>query len=111
MNRCLHCAKPVGKGDWHTACSRRFFGTAEPPRLDMSLDMMADLAAQNVLRRITVPGVQKKLSLSIEGKGKNSRLTIVGLWGRFILKPPVEEYPELPENEDAVMRAAEASGL
>lgn len=65
-----------------------------------------DFAAQSVLARVTVTGVQKKLSLGIEVIGKDKRLTVVGLWGNFILKPPAEEYCALPENEDTAMRLA-----
>ena len=36
---------------------------------------------------------------------------MVGLWGRFILKPPTQPYPGLPEVEDATLRLAEAAGL
>ncbi|MBX9449164.1 MAG: HipA domain-containing protein [Taibaiella sp.] len=36
-----------------------------------------------------------------------SRLTIVGLHGDYILKPPSAEYTELPENEDLTMHLAE----
>jgi serine/threonine-protein kinase HipA len=34
-------------------------------------------------------------------------MTIVGLWGAFILKPPSDEYAFLPENEDLTMDLAE----
>jgi len=77
----------------------------------VSLDGIRDYAARSVLNRITVTGVQKKLSLSIEKHGKDARLTIVGLWGTFILKPPVEDYAFLPENEDTTMRLASVLGM
>jgi serine/threonine-protein kinase HipA len=73
----------------------------------VTLDAVKELAARSVLQRVTVTGVQKKLSLTIDKKGKDARFTIVGMWGHFILKPPVEEYPHLPENEDTVMRLAD----
>ncbi len=31
--------------------------------------------------------------------------------GRYILKPPSLDYPELPENEDLTMRVAAAAGI
>lgn len=43
--------------------------------------------------------------------GEPQRFTIVGLWGRFILKPQTERYNNLPENEDLVMHLAEAAGI
>jgi serine/threonine-protein kinase HipA len=65
--------------------------------------------AKNIIQRsVTVPGVQAKLSLQLEKSRKEgNRFTMVGLWGNYILKPPVEKYPELPENEDLVMHLAE----
>ncbi len=82
-----------------------------PPQLDISLDQLQEYAARSVLARVTVTGVQKKLSLSIEKPGKDSRFTIVGLWWRFILKPPVEDYPFLPQNEYTIMQMASAFGI
>jgi serine/threonine-protein kinase HipA len=67
-----------------------------------------ELAVEALGKSISVPGVQPKLSLDFKGKGgKENRLTIVGLWGRFILKPPFEDYPEMPELEDLTMHLSE----
>lgn len=110
--RCLICAKPdAGELEYHKSCSRNFFGTWPPPTLDVALDDLQQYAAISVLERITVTGVQKKLSVNIERHDKDSRFTVVGLWGNFILKPPVEEYPHLPENEDIIMRIASLAGI
>ena len=40
--------------------------------------------------------------------GRPSKLTLVGLWGDYILKPPTANYPQLPENEDLSMHLADA---
>jgi serine/threonine-protein kinase HipA len=75
---------------------------------------MKELAAKTVLQRISITGVQPKMSLTIEkmaGDPRLSRLTIVGLWGNYILKPPSEEFPHLPENEDLTMRLAALFGI
>jgi serine/threonine-protein kinase HipA len=105
--------RPLDQGgaEYHPRCSRRFFGAFPPPKLDVTLDAIREFAAVEVLNRITVTGVQKKLSLGVEGAGKDRRFTIVALWGRFVLKPPAAEYPNLPENEDAVMRLAALSAI
>jgi serine/threonine-protein kinase HipA len=58
-----------------------------------------------------VTGVQAKLSMDIEKLQHESRFTIVGLWGRFILKPQTELYPYLPELEDLTMHLAEAAKI
>lgn len=57
--------------------------------------------------------MQAKLSLDIAkaGKGTPERFTIVGLWGRYILKPQAEHYPHLPELEDLTMHLAEAAKM
>jgi len=81
------------------------------PKQDISLADLEQLAAESVLTRLTVTGVQKKLSLALEKNRQAVRFTIVGLWGDFILKPPSREYPELPENEDTTMRLASLFGI
>lgn len=63
---------------------------------------------------MAVTGVQAKVSLSLhrkEDKNTTKKLTIVGLYGDYILKPPSEYYPELPELENATMRMAEHCGI
>lgn len=114
--RCLYCYQelPVDREDFHEKCSRRFFGTPIPPLLDISSDQMQELASEIVLRSVAVTGVQPKLSLTIEpqpGDPKQSRFTIVGLWGNYILKPPTKEFPYLPENEDVTMHLAKLFGI
>jgi serine/threonine-protein kinase HipA len=108
---CLYCYQPLPEGatDFHEGCSRLFFGTPIPPLLDYNNEQMQELAKEIVLRSVTVTGVQPKLSLTIEkqpGDPKRSQFTIVGLWGNFILKPPSEQFPSLPENEDLTMHLA-----
>lgn len=116
QSRCLYCYQPLPDhaGDFHAACSKRFFGTETPPALALSTDRMQELAKDIVLRSVTVTGVQPKLSLTIDkepGDPKKSRFTIVGLWGHYILKPPTPEFPFLPENEDLTMHLAGLFGL
>ncbi|OQP50273.1 phosphatidylinositol kinase [Niastella yeongjuensis] len=115
---CLYCCKQLDSrlNDFHPHCSREFFGTDEPPELGYNLAQMAELAAAVVQRHVTVPGVQPKLSLTLVkdalADGSNGRLTIVGtLGGNYILKPPHEDYPEMPQNEHLTMRMAESFGL
>jgi serine/threonine-protein kinase HipA len=111
-DRCLVCAADIENGqEYHPRCSQSFFGIFPPPTLDVTLDGLKEYAATSVQSRITVTGVQKKLSLGIEKRGRDARFTIVGLWGNFILKPPVDEYPFLPENEDTIMRLASMFGI
>lgn len=110
MNKCLYCYQENDSGvkDFHPGCSKKMFGTEEPPVLDYSFSEMAKLAEKVISTSVTVPGVQAKLSLHLDKKGgRSSKLTLVGLWGDYILKPPTANYPQLPENEDLSMHLAE----
>lgn len=114
MNRCLHCYRPLAESeiDFHARCSRVIFGQTKPPLLPYSLATMHKLAEEIVRQQTTVTGVQPKLSLDLQtNRTDGSRLTLVGLWGRFILKPPYDLYPEMPENEDLTMHLAQVFGL
>jgi len=113
-NRCLHCWEIWdGENELHPKCSRKFFGTTKPPILEYGLDDMENLATKVIRTHVAVPGVQPKISLDFDmpAKGKDGRLTLVGLWGRYILKPPTKKYPSMPEVEDATMHLAEAAGI
>ena len=112
-SRCHVCSAPLEEGavDYHAACSRRLFDLSVPPVLPYSWDDLNALAEQVVRRHVTVPGVQPKMSLHLErGKGRD-RLTLVGMEGDLILKPPVAAYPEMPELEHVTLRMAEAMGI
>lgn len=113
MAKCLCCYQDLhdGEVDFHTSCARRFFGTKEPPRLDYTHAELKDLAKQFIRTQTTVTGVQAKLSLDIERVQRQSRFTIVGLWGKYILKPQTEQYPFLPELEDVTMHLAELAHI
>jgi len=114
MTRCLICYEVLDATERHThpACRQRWFGCPEPPELPYKLDEITDLAREVVHSHITVPGVQAKLSLNLEKiRQSESRFTIVGLWGNYILKPPVKQYPGMPENEDLTMHLAQLFGI
>lgn len=113
--RCLYCYKELKEGqtDFHPACARKFFGTRNAPSLPYVRAQLGDLARQVVRSQTTLTGVQAKLSLDIDRGGRNEpdRFTIVGLWGRFILKPQTTTYRALPELEDLTMHLAEAAKI
>ena len=108
-NKCLYCYEPLSNGevDFHSACSRKFFGTLIPPEIDFNLSDIDELAVKILGKSVAVTGVQPKLSLEIDKTEKKKRLTIVGLWGDYIFKPPFNTYPEMPEIEDLTMHLAE----
>lgn len=110
MCKCLYCYQPLkdGQKDFHPACAKKIFGSAIAPSLPYSRTNIDDLARVVIQKQTTVTGVQAKLSLDINRGGKNEpdRLTLVGLWGRYILKPKSDIYPWLPEDEDLTMHLA-----
>ena len=112
---CLCCGKILGVNpenqQWHTSCSRRFFGTPTLPALDISTGTLEGFAMIAVNEGTTVTGVQKKMSLHLHSEDRHKRLTLVGYPSGYILKPPAAEYPELPELEHALMSFAEAVGI
>ncbi|MDF1684279.1 MAG: HipA domain-containing protein [Legionellaceae bacterium] len=76
------------------------------------LDLSADEQRQAAIDRVgkmSIQGVQKKLSATL--KIKEGYFKIVDQNGRYILKPPSDIYPELPENEAITMTLAATIGL
>ncbi len=113
MSRCLCCGKALrteAAHGWHTSCIQSFFGTAKFPDIDVSKDILNQIAIDSTKEGFTVPGVQKKLSLHLS-KDDNPRLTLVNYPTGYILKPQTDEYDALPEMEYLVMQMAEASGI
>ena len=115
MARCLYCYKELGKDekDFHKACSRKMFGTKDVPELSYTRKDLNDLARQVIRSQTTLTGVQAKLSLDINKgtAGVTDRFTIVGLWGRYILKPQTDRFASLPEVEDLTMHLAELAKI
>ena len=113
--KCLHCYKSLSDGeiDYHKGCARRIFESAIVPVLPYTRANIKELAREIVAASTTVTGVQAKLSLDVSrGKaGDAQRFTIVGLWGKYILKPQTDRFANLPENEDLTMHMAEAAGI
>ena len=113
MSRCLCCGKELRTETahgWHTACVKAFFGTAQFPDIDVSKEVLNQIAIDNTSRGFTVPGVQKKLSLHLS-REDTPRLTLVNYPTGYILKPQTDEYAALPEMEYLVMKMAEVSGI
>lgn len=111
--KCLRCYQETGDGrEYHPACSKGIFSSKVPPEINISKDQIIELAKNIVKSNTSIPGVQKKLSADLhQMKNKQTRMTLVGLWGDYIIKPPTEQYPELPENEDCTMKIASTLGI
>jgi serine/threonine-protein kinase HipA len=114
--RCLHCYEPLinSESNFHEACNKRFFGQLKTPQLAYNLNELQELATRIIQSQMAVTGVQAKVSLSLyrkEEKNLTKKLTIVGLYGDYILKPPSEYYDQLPELESATMHMAAVCGI
>ena len=111
---CLCCGKPLKTDDgtrWHKACIRRFFGTTTLPEIEIDEDTLTALALENTGKGVTVPGVQKKLSLHLLSDTAAPRLTLVDYPTGYILKPQVADFEALPQAEHLVMSMADATGI
>ncbi|MBX2974608.1 MAG: HipA domain-containing protein [Ignavibacteriaceae bacterium] len=112
MNRCLYCYGQLYEGDFHSACSKKFFGNEIAPIIPYELNDIYKLGKIEIENRITIPGVQSKLSVDLDNTIKSvPKITIVGFWGNYILKPPSAHYNSLPENEDLTMKLARIFGI
>ena len=113
MNCCC-CGKPLKSHDingWHQACVKRFFGTNVIPQIEIDEKTLEEIARENTSKGITVPGVQKKLSLHLHSDDNTPRLTLVNYPTGYILKPQVAEFECLPESEQLVMTMADMTGI
>ena len=114
-NKCLCCYKELKKGEtgYHASCAQKLFGSKKAPILPYTRDNIDKLALEVLKSSTSVTGVQAKLSLDINRGDKNEpdRLTIVGLWGNYILKPQSPKYMAMPELEDLTMKMAEAAKI
>jgi len=59
--------------------------------------------------KMSIQGVQPKLSARL--LIKENRFEVVDLGGTYILKPQIDDYQEVPENEDLTMRLADLAGI
>lgn len=71
-----------------------------------------EMARRLIVSRISVSGVQPKLSVHLErSSNEASRITMAGFEGDYILKLPSKDYPELVESEHAAMSLARKCGI
>ena len=103
--RCLSChgLDPELEGGYHKRCTRKLFGTNWVPTIPFqSGDIVSE--AQKMVGKISISGVQPKLSVHLNRKRKV--LEVVDSGGYFILKPNIERFSHLPENENLCMNIA-----
>ncbi len=92
--------------DYDARTLRTVFGKPVLPTVPFALvDVPAE--ARKQAGRISISGVQPKLSVRLEG----GQLVPAEREGRFILKPQTQDFPELPQNEYLCMRMGQRFGL
>jgi serine/threonine-protein kinase HipA len=112
FHKCLSChisesGKDLLQG-YHKLCSKKLFGTAQPPKVYFkSTDIVTE--AQKMVGRMSISGVQPKLSTIVDRK--HNEMTVVDRGGLYILKPPTDRFESLPENENLCMNIASAFGI
>lgn len=93
---------------YHRKCSNRLFGTTRPPEVPFrSSDVARE--AQKMVGKMSISGVQPKLSVIRDRK--KHRVIVVEKGGLYILKPPIERFESIPENENLCMNIASAFGI
>ena len=110
-SRCPISYQPLAPGE--SAYSHRGLHILDPKleHLEALAFTPAELRteAQARIDKLSIAGVQPKVSAWLNAAA--GRFELTDRSGRFILKPPVVEWPEVPENEDLTMRLAAAAGI
>jgi serine/threonine-protein kinase HipA len=92
--------------DYDAKLLRTIFGKPILPTIAISSSEIA-LEAQKAAGKLSISGVQPKLSMRLEG----AQLVPVARDGQFILKPQTQEFAELPTNEYVCMSMGTRFGL
>ena len=110
MTSCRICGDnvQVNTGQCHDYCLKKLFGVDYVPSLDVSLPEIS-LKAQELAGKLSISGVQPKLSLRLNKKVR--ALEVSPEQGEFILKPQTDTFPHLPENENLCMTIAALLGI
>ncbi|MBI4352690.1 MAG: HipA domain-containing protein [Candidatus Omnitrophica bacterium] len=78
------------------------------PKIGLSLQEIP-VKAQEMAGKMSISGVQPKLSLKLDKR--RAELVPAPEGGEYILKPQVQHYPHLPENENCCMDMAADLGI
>ena len=95
-------------GPYHVACLVALFGVPRLPRIHMAL---ADIPAVATVAagKISISGAQRKALVRLSRR--KTRLLPARKVSTYLLKPQLETYSNVPENEHASMCAARLVGL
>ena len=105
MNSCLVCLAPAA-ADYHPRCARQLFGSSRVPKIQIDQASLTLLGIE-MAGRVSLSGVQRKLGLVLDG----GTLQVGAGTQRFILKPQIQEFEQVPENEQLTLRLARMVGL
>ena len=109
MACCYFCGKVVVSGHMHhTTCLKKLFGVDYLPTIDLSLGEV-NIKAQQMVGKLSISGVQPKLSVKLNSKKR--QLDVVSEGGEFILKPQINTFSDIPENENLCMTIADNLGI
>lgn len=99
---CLACEQELQESNrpYHPKCAQTLFGSRVVPTIAFSYADVP-LEAQKLVGKMSISGVQPKLSVAV-GKDKK-RLAVAPVGGTHILKPTPEIFPFLSENENLCM--------
>lgn len=109
MSRCPITYETISEGRYSRKALHKL-----SPKLDELLDLPYSVEeqiheAETRATKMSIQGVQPKLSVKLNVKGKVFEVVDTG--GRFILKPQNQLYRCLPENEAITMHLASAVGI
>jgi serine/threonine-protein kinase HipA len=105
----MFCLQDAGEANAHPACLKGLFGTTTLPRLDIDRSKLYRLAAQVMAGKMSISGMQEKVSLTLSADRTELHVTARG--GRFILKPESSRFSSLPQNEHLTMLLAGLVGI
>lgn len=112
MSACLVCLgpEPTDAPDepYHVACLRALFGVPRLPVLSLTLADIPAIASA-AAGKISISGAQRKVLVRLSKK--RTRILPTRKISTFLLKPQLDTYPKVPENEHASMCAARLVGL
>jgi len=87
---------------------KKMFNMPDWPKIDFNLSEVS-LEAQELTGKLSISGVQPKLSVKLDRK--KNMLVSAASGGEYILKPQTATYPNIPENEQCCMDIAETFGI
>jgi serine/threonine-protein kinase HipA len=109
VSACLACLRPApDTGAYHRRCLQTLFGRPALPRLEVDMQHLHTVGLE-LAGRVAISGVQRKLALRLSED--RTSLEVAPTGSRFILKPPPQTFPAVPENELVTMRLAELAGI